>query len=86
MRRQSTMPCRRPLSIHCLRWVSPQFAMYDARHGFCERLLESGVEHLTVAELMGHANGRMVATTYQHLTKAHAHLKDALKKVSDAST
>jgi integrase len=58
------------------------YACYDLRHGFCERLLEGGTDHLTVAELLGHADGRMVATTYQHLGKAHGYLKDALKKAA----
>ena len=40
------------------------------RHGVCERILEQEVDHLSVAEILGHANGQMVATTYQHLNKA----------------
>ena len=55
-------------------------AMYDARHGFCQRLLEKGINHLAVAELMGHANGQMVSAVYSHMNRATAHLKDALKK------
>ncbi|MBP3958415.1 tyrosine-type recombinase/integrase [Gemmata sp. G18] len=63
-----------------------KFAAYDFRHGFCERLLESGADHLTVAELLGHADGKMVATTYSHLHTADRHLRDTLKKASgDAS-
>jgi integrase len=37
---------------------------------------------LTVAELLGHSDGRMVATTYQHLHRARPHLKAALKKAA----
>ena len=36
--------------------------------------------HLSVAEILGHANGQMVATTYQHLNKAEEHLRRALMK------
>ena len=59
-----------------------KFAAYDFRHGFCERLLESGADHLTVAELMGHADGKMVATTYSHLGTADRHLTDTLRKAA----
>lgn len=58
---------------------------YAFRHSFCQRLLENGVDHLTVAELMGHVNGQMVATTYQHLNKADGHLREALKKSASDS-
>src|SRR5205814_2107342 len=50
--------------------LGTKFAAYDFRHGFCERLLEQGVDHLTVAELMGHADGKMVASVYSHLSTA----------------
>ncbi len=64
--------------------LGKRFAAYDLRHGFCQRMLESGADHLTVAELLGHANGQMVATTYQHLGKADKHLMETLKKASTA--
>ena len=72
-------------SVNCrfqrlARRLGAKFSAYDFRHGFCQRLLESGADHLTVAELMGHANGVMVATTYSHMNKADGHLREALKK------
>jgi integrase len=57
-----------------------RFGLYDLRHGFAQRLLEGGANPLVVAELMGHSNGTTVATVYQHMNKATAHLKDALRK------
>jgi integrase len=57
-----------------------KWCAYALRHGFCEKLLESGVDHLTVAQLMGHSTGAMVASTYSHLGQAHDHLQEALKK------
>lgn len=51
---------------------------YALRHGFCQRKLEEGHDHLTVAELMGHANGAMVATVYSHMNRADDHLRKAL--------
>ena len=65
--------------------LGKRFAMVDLRHGFCQRLLENGANHLTVAELMGHANGRMVSQTYSHMNRATGHLKETLKKASDSS-
>lgn len=59
------------------RGKATEFA-YALRHGFATRKLEAGVDHLTVAELMGHANGQMVATVYAHLNKADDHLRRAL--------
>ena len=59
-----------------------RYASYSIRHGFCQRMLESGADHLSVAELMGHANGQMVASVYSHMNKADAHLMDVLKKAA----
>jgi site-specific recombinase XerD len=59
-----------------------RYASYSIRHGFCQRMLESGADHLAVAELMGHVNGQMVATTYSHMNRADAHLDEALRKGS----
>lgn len=62
-----------------------RFAAYDLRHGFCQRMLESGANHLVVAELMGHSTGRMVAETYSHMNRATAHLKETLKKADEGA-
>ena len=61
------------------------FALYDARHGYCQRLLEAGVNMTAVAELMGHANAMMVSSVYSHMNKATARLKEALRKADPAS-
>ncbi len=57
-----------------------RFAAYDARHGFTQRLLEAGANHLVVAELLGHVNGNMVSQTYQHMNKADNHLRETIRK------
>jgi site-specific recombinase XerD len=59
---------------------SRKFALYDARHGFCQRMLKSSANHLAVAELLGHSTGRMVAENYSHINLANAHLKEVLQK------
>lgn len=53
-------------------------AMYDARHGWATRKLIQGHDHLTVACLMGHTDGSMLAKVYSHIDKDDAHLKKAL--------
>ena len=47
-------------------------------HGFATRELVQGHDHLTVAELMGHRDGTMLAKVYGHLDRDTAHLKRAL--------
>ena len=51
---------------------------YSIRHGFAQRKLEAKVDHLTVAELMGHCDGQMISKVYSHLGGAEAHLRAAL--------
>lgn len=51
---------------------------YAQRHGFGTRKLIQGHDHLTVAALMGHTDGSMLAKIYSHLDKDTEHLKRAL--------
>lgn len=53
-------------------------ACYDLRHGFANRKLIQGHDHLTVAELLGHKDGAMLARVYQHLHRNPEHLKKVL--------
>jgi integrase len=55
---------------------------YLARHGFGTRAILNGVNPAVVAELMGHTSLEMVAKVYVHLADQHAHLKDAVERVS----
>ncbi len=59
-----------------------KYAAYSIRHGFCQRMLEDGNDHLTVAALMGHADGKMVASVYSHMNKAEDHLREALNRAN----
>ena len=79
---QQNLRDRRKRILKLARQHGTKFAAYDLRHGFCQRMLESGANHLAVAELMGHSSGRMVAETYSHMNRANSHLKEALRKAS----
>ena len=52
---------------------------YDMRHGFATRKLVQGDDHLTIAELMSHRDGTMLAKVYAYLDRNDAHLKRALE-------
>jgi integrase/recombinase XerC len=58
--------------------IAKPLAIYDARHGFATRKLVQGHDHLTIAELMGHTDGTMLAKIYQHLDRNPEHLRKAL--------
>jgi len=60
--------------------VGRKVALVDARHGFTERMLDKGIGHLTVAALLGHTSGQMVANVYSHRNQADEHLKAAVGK------
>lgn len=47
-------------------------------HGSATSKLAQGHDHPTVAELMGHRYGTMLAKVYGHLDRDTAHLKRAL--------
>lgn len=51
---------------------------YAARHGFATRKLIQGHDSITVAALMGHTDGSMLAKVYSHVDKDTGHLKRAL--------
>src|SRR5262249_8613215 len=52
---------------------------YSWPHGVATRKLIAGHDHLTVAELLGHADGTMLAKVYAHLAQADDHLRKALE-------
>jgi integrase len=76
-----------PWTVYCMsnrfqrlkKKLGVKYFAYALRHGFATRMLTSGVDHLTVSELLGHSNGTMLATVYQHLDKQSSHLREALK-------
>lgn len=64
------------------KWLGRRFCLYLFRHSFATRMLESGLDALTVALLLGHSNPAMLSTTYQHLSHNPAHMLEQLKRAS----
>jgi integrase len=60
-----------------------KYAAYSLRHGFATRKLEDGLDHLTVAALMGHADGTMLARVYSHVGERQDYLREKLNGSAD---
>jgi integrase len=69
--------CNRMICLS--RQTGKRMFMYASRHGFGTRKLIQGHDHLTVAALMGHADGSMLAKIYSHISEDEVHLKKALQ-------
>ena len=79
--RELLREARKKLSGKKAAKAGTKYALTAIRHSFCQRLLEAGVDHTTVAALMGHSNAVMVSTTYSHMDQAKDFLREELKKV-----
>jgi site-specific recombinase XerD len=73
---------RKKLTNQHAKKLGTKYALTALRHSFCQRLLEAGVDHTTVAALMGHSNAVMVSTTYSHMDQAKNFLSEELKRAS----
>lgn len=58
-----------------------KYALYAFRHSYCQRLLEAGMDSVTVAALLGHANANMLNKVYSHMDKARDFLADQLRRL-----
>lgn len=59
-----------------------KYLQYAFRHSFATRMLEAGLDALTVAILLGHQNPAMLSTTYQHLAHSPKFLLGQLRRAS----
>ncbi|MCR9120306.1 MAG: tyrosine-type recombinase/integrase, partial [bacterium] len=54
---------------------------YGIRHSYATEGLKSGMDSLTVAQLMGHQDTSMISRTYSHLARNPAYLREQAKKL-----
>lgn len=59
--------------------IGKRMFCYATRHGFGTRKLIQKHDCITVAALMGHTDGTMLAKVYSHIAEDDKHLKDALR-------
>lgn len=57
---------------------------YGIRHSFATEGLKSGMDSLTLAQLMGHQDTSMIAKTYSHLARNPGYLREQARKLKDA--
>ena len=54
--------------------IGRRLSLYTFRHSFATRLLTEGIDSMTVATLLGHADTSMLGKIYQHLSQRPDHL------------
>lgn len=73
----ATMSCR---FTRLKKHLGVRYCAYLLRHGFATRKLEEGLDHVTVAALMGHADATMLSKVYSHIGERHGHLHEQLNR------
>jgi integrase len=59
-----------------------KYCLYNFRHSFATRMLEHGLDALTVSVLLGHSDTSMLGRVYQHLSHNPEHLVEQIRKAS----
>jgi site-specific recombinase XerD len=77
---------RKKLSAQKSSKAGTKYALTAIRHSFATRMLEAGMDHLTVSALLGHADGAMLAKVYSHVGDNTNYLRDELRKVERGGT
>jgi integrase len=62
--------------------INRRICLYMFRHSFATRMLTAGVDPMTVATLLGHADASMLGKVYQHLSQCPDHLLAKLNQVT----
>lgn len=73
---------RKKLRYQMAKDLAPRYSLYALRHAWATRALQSGLDGLTVAILMGHSDPSTLARVYQHLSHNPDHLSDQLRKAT----
>ncbi len=66
--------------------VGTKYSAYDFRRTWATRMLVSGLDHLTVAELMGHSNGATLAKVYAHVDQKGDYLRQKFNQALSGGT
>jgi integrase len=64
------------------RKIGKKYCLTVFRHSWCTHALSKGLDALTVAVLMGHADPSMVARVYSHLSHAPTYLLEQARKAA----
>lgn len=73
---------KRKLTARLAKSRVPQYSLYALRHSWATRALQSGVDALTVAILMGHSDPSTLARVYQHLAHNPEHMRSQLQRAT----
>lgn len=60
--------------------LAPRYSLYAIRHSWATNALQKGLDALTVAILLGHADPSTLAKVYQHLSLNPQHLLQQAKR------
>ncbi len=76
-----------PYSVNCRffrlkKKLGTKYCLYLFRHSFATRMLESGLDPITVSVLMGHKDTTMLARVYQHLSHNPDNLLQQIRKAA----
>ncbi|QDU82632.1 Tyrosine recombinase XerD [Polystyrenella longa] len=77
----------KPTAVNCRfnriqKKTGEKLCLYNFRHSFATRMLEKGVDGITVAQLMGHRDTTMLGKVYQHLSQNPTFLRQQLQNAS----
>ncbi len=73
---------KRKLRAKLVATLVPRYSLYTLRHAWATRALQSGLDGLTVAVLMGHSDPSTLARVYQHLSHDPSHLLRQARKAA----
>jgi integrase len=73
---------KRKLTAQCIVDLVPRYSLYTLRHAWATRALQTGLDGLTVAVLMGHSDPSTLARVYQHLSHDPTHLLNQARRAA----